>query len=63
MTVVVTAYFFTSGECLGPLVTRILGGENAAYRFGVGAGLALAVAATASFIPLIAIKQRGSVQE
>jgi len=63
MTVVVTSYFFTANECLGPLMTRLSGSAAVTYNIGISIGLALATALLAMFIPLIGIKQKGTIKE
>ena len=63
MTVVVTSYFFTANECLGPMITKISGGASVTYNIGISIGLALSTALLAMFIPLIGIKQKGSIKE
>lgn len=62
MTVVVTAYFFTANECLGPLVTRISGSADITYTIGVIIGLILAFILLALFVPLVGIRQKNSLQ-
>jgi carbon starvation protein CstA len=59
MTVVVTSYFFTANECLGPAVTLATGSMEVTYTVGILAGLILAIALFFLFIPLIAVKQKG----
>jgi carbon starvation protein CstA len=59
MTVVVTSYFFTANECLGPLVTSLTGSPNVTYTVGLIIGLVLAIVLFALFVPLIGIKQKG----
>ncbi|MDR1302630.1 MAG: carbon starvation protein A [Treponema sp.] len=59
MTVVVTAYFFTANECLGPLITGATGNAGLTYTLGLVVGLVLAIALFGLFIPLIGIKQKG----
>ena len=63
MTVVVTSYFFTSTECLGPLMTKITGSSTATYSVGIIIGLILSAALLALFIPLIGIKEKGIIKE
>ncbi|MDR0599168.1 MAG: carbon starvation protein A, partial [Treponema sp.] len=63
MTVVVTSYFFSANECLGPLVTGITGGANVTYTVGIVIGLLLSVVLLASFIPLIGVKQKGTMRD
>jgi carbon starvation protein CstA len=63
MTVVVTAYFMTANECLGPLVTKLTGNVETTYTAGIIIGLVLAIALFALFVPLIGIKQKGSIAE
>jgi carbon starvation protein CstA len=59
MTDVVTSYFFTANECLGPLVTSLTGSPNVTYTVGLIIGLVLAIVLFALFVPLIGIKQKG----
>jgi carbon starvation protein CstA len=59
MTVVVTSYFFTANECLGPILTGITGSADVTYTLGLVIGLVLAAALLVLFIPLIAVKQKG----
>ncbi|MDR2552324.1 MAG: carbon starvation protein A [Treponema sp.] len=63
MTVVVTSYFFTANECLGPLVTGITGSANATYTVGIVIGLALSLLLLLLFVPLIGVKQKNSVKD
>ena len=63
MTVVVTSYLITANECLGPLFTRMTGSSNITYAIGVLVGLALSLALTALFVPLIGIKQKNTIKE
>jgi len=62
MTVVVTSYFFTANECLGPLMTKITGNAAVTYTTGITIGLILSVTLLAMFIPLIGIKQKGALK-
>jgi carbon starvation protein CstA len=63
MTVVVTSYFFTAGECLGPLVTKAVGGNtDMTYTIGITIGLVLAMVLFALFVPLIGIKQKNTLK-
>jgi carbon starvation protein CstA len=59
MTVVVTSYFFTANECLGPLVTGITGSAGVTYTVGIVIGLVLSVALLCAFVSLVAVKQKG----
>jgi carbon starvation protein CstA len=61
MTVVITSYFFTAGECLGPLMKNIAG--DATYTVGITIGLVLAIALFALFVSLIGVKQKGIIKE
>ncbi|MCL2602402.1 MAG: carbon starvation protein A, partial [Treponema sp.] len=61
MTAVVTAYFLTANEALGPLITRLSGDPNTTWITGIIIGVALAITLFALFIRFIAIKQRGTV--
>jgi carbon starvation protein CstA len=63
MTVVVTAYFLSAGECLGPLLTKITGSADATYTVGIIIGLALAVVLCSLFISLIGIKQKNTIKD
>jgi carbon starvation protein CstA len=63
MTVVVTSYFFTANECLGPMMTKITGSAAIAYNIGICIGLILSAALLALFIPFIGIKQKGTIKE
>ncbi|AEF80120.1 carbon starvation CstA family protein [Leadbettera azotonutricia] len=63
MTVVVTAYFLSAGECLGPLLTKITGSADATYTIGIIIGLALAVALCSLFVSLIGIKQKNTIKD
>jgi carbon starvation protein CstA len=63
MTVVVTSYFFTARECLGPLMTKITGSAVVTYNVGICIGLVFSAALLALFIPLIGIKQKGTIKE
>jgi F0F1-type ATP synthase membrane subunit a len=59
MTVVVTSYFFTANECLGPVITAATGNAGTTYTVGIIIGLVLALALFFLFVPLIGIKQKG----
>ncbi|MDR2053844.1 MAG: carbon starvation protein A [Treponema sp.] len=59
MTVVVTSYFFTANECLGPLITAATGNAGTTYTVGIIIGLVVAVVLFFLFVPLIGIKQKG----
>ena len=63
MTVVVTSYFFTARECLGPLMTGLTGSPNATYAAGIVIGLVLSVALLVLFVTFIGIKQKGTIKE
>jgi carbon starvation protein CstA len=63
MTAVVTSYFMTSDECLGPLMTKIFGNADTTYIFGIVIGLIPALTLFALFVPLIGIKQKGVLRE
>jgi carbon starvation protein CstA len=58
MTVVVTSYFFTANECLGPLITAVTGNPGLTYTVGIAIGLALSIALLILFIPYIAVKPK-----
>jgi carbon starvation protein CstA len=59
MTVVVTSYFFTANECLGPVITAATGNAGVTYTVGIVIGLVLSLVLLFLFIPLIAVKQKG----
>jgi hypothetical protein len=63
MTVAVTSYFFTANECLGPLVTKITGSAGATYTAGITIGIMLSAVLLALFVPIIGIKQKGSLKD
>jgi len=63
MTVVVTSYFFTANECLGPLMTKISGSAAVTYNIGICVGLILSAALLALFVYFIGIKQKGTIKE
>jgi tetrahydromethanopterin S-methyltransferase subunit G len=63
MTVVVTSYFFTANECLGPLMTKITGSAGATYNTGIVIGLILSAVLLALFIPIIGIKEKGTIKD
>ena len=63
MTVVVTSYFMTANECVGPLMTKITGSAGTTYTVGITIGLVLAVVLLALFVPQIGIKQKGTIKE
>ena len=63
MTSVITSYFFTANECLGPMVTAITGNMNITYTIGLCIGIGLAVVLFFLFIPLIGIKQKGMLKD
>ncbi|GHU08681.1 carbon starvation protein CstA [Spirochaetia bacterium] len=59
MTAVVTSYFLSANECVGPLITRATGSANVTYTIAICAGVVLAVVLCALFIPFIGVKQKG----
>jgi carbon starvation protein CstA len=63
MTSVVTAYFLTANEALGPLVTRLSGNFNTTYIIGVAIGVALAITLLVLFVRFIAVKQKGVLKD
>ena len=63
MTTVVTSYFFTANECLGPLLTKITGSPGVTYTAGITIGIVLAAVLLALFVPLIGIKQKGLLKD
>ena len=63
MTSVVTSYFFTATETLGPLVTAITGSSETTYIVGLVIGIDLAIVLLITFIAFIGVKQNGSIKE
>jgi uncharacterized protein YacL len=63
MTVVVTSYFCTANECIGPLITKLTGSADITYTVGIIIGLVLAIVLFALFVPLIGIKQKNSLKD
>ena len=63
MTAVVTTYLFTAEECLGPLFIALTGSMDLTYLIGLGVGIILSVTLLILFIPLIGIKQKGTMRE
>jgi len=63
MTAVVTAYFFTATETIGPLMTGITGNPETTYLIGVIVGVSLAVVLCALFVKLIGIDKKGTMKE
>ena len=63
MTIVVTSYFLSANECMGPFITGITGNIYTTYTIAIVVGSALAVGLLASFIPLVGIRQKGLVTE
>jgi carbon starvation protein CstA len=63
MTVVVTSYFFTANECIGPIITKATGSPDITYTVGIIVGLVLAIVLFALFVPLIGIKQKNSLKD
>jgi carbon starvation protein CstA len=63
MTVVVTAYFVSATECLGPVITAATGSPATTYTIGIIVGLILAIVLFALFVPLIGIKQKGTMKD
>jgi len=63
MTVVVTTYFMTASECLGPLFVKLTGSSSITYTIGLTVGVVLALALFALFVPLIGIKQKNTIKE
>jgi carbon starvation protein CstA len=62
MTVVVSAYFVTANECLGPMITRATGSADVTYTVVIIVGLVLAVAAFGYFLTGIAIKKKNTIK-
>jgi carbon starvation protein CstA len=62
MTVVVTSYFMTANECLGPLMKGITGSAETTYVIGIITGLVLMAVLFCSFIYFIAVKQKNSLK-
>ena len=63
MTVVVSTYFMTANECLGPLFTSITGSPGTTYTIGLAAGLLLSLTLSALFIYYIGIKQKNTIRD
>jgi carbon starvation protein CstA len=63
MTVVVTSYFMTANECVGPLMTKITGSPAATYTAGITIGLVLAAALLGLFVAFIGVKQKGTLKD
>ena len=63
MTSVVTAYFFTANETIGPVLTRATGNFETTYTIGLVAGIGLAAVLFGMFMYFIAVKQRGTMKE
>jgi len=63
MTSVVTAYFFTATETIGPLMTALTGNAEITWRIGIAAGITLAVIFFVLFMNFIGIKQKGTISE
>jgi carbon starvation protein CstA len=61
--VVVTSYFLTANECLGPLLTKISGSPGVTYNVGIVIGLVLSITLFAIFVPLIGIKQKNTIKD
>ena len=58
MTAVVTTYFFTANECLGPLMTSFTGSEHVTYSIGLSIGIGLAITLSAFFISRFGLKHK-----
>jgi len=63
MTSVVTAYFFTANETLGPLISRLTGNPEITWTIGIVIGIVSAVLFFILFINFIGIKQKGVIKE
>jgi len=63
MTTVVTAYFFTATECLGPITTGITGNAETTLTVGIVIGVVLAITFFAMFVKLIGTRQFGTIKE
>jgi hypothetical protein len=63
MTVVVTTYFMTANECLGPMITGITGNSNITYIIGLAVGMVLSLTLFALFVAFIGIKQKNTIRE
>ena len=63
MTVVVTSYFLTANECLGPLFTALTDNPATTYTIGIVVGLALSLVLTVLFIHFIGTKQKNTIKE
>ena len=62
MTAVVTAYFFTATETLGPLLTTFTGNAEITLTIGIVVGIAAAVTFYCLFLYFIGIKQKGTMK-
>ena len=60
---VVTSYFLTANECLGPLFTSMTGSPGITYTIGLAAGLALSLILSVLFIYFIGIKDKNTIKE
>jgi carbon starvation protein CstA len=63
MTSVVTSYFLTARECLGPFITGITGDANVTWTIGVTVGIVLAATLFVLFLYFIAAKQKGTIKD
>ena len=63
MTSVVSTYFFTANETIGPIITRLTGHWQTTYAIGLVAGIGLAAILFVLFVTQIGIKQKGTLQE
>jgi carbon starvation protein CstA len=62
MTVVVTAYFFSAKECVGPMVTKATGSPDTTYVIALVIGLVLAAVLFGSFLAIIG-KEKNTLQD
>ena len=63
MTSVVTSYFFTATETLGPIITTMTGDPEVTWVLGIIIGVVLAIVLFVLFVTQIGIKQKGTLQE
>ena len=63
MTAVVTTYFFTAEECIGPFMMALTGSVDLTYMIGLSIGIILAAVLCILFTTFIGIKQKGTMKE
>jgi carbon starvation protein CstA len=62
MTVVVTSYFFSANECVGPMITKATGSPDTTYVIALVIGLVLAAALFGSFLAIIG-KEKNTLKD